>query len=213
MGDLIIYGSPPSNYVRSVRMACLEKGVPYHFEILPSLKAIAEPEHLARHPFAKIPTMKHGDVELFETSAICRYIDEAFDGPPLQPDDPASRGRMEQWISATNAYVDQDIMRRFVLPYIFPSGPDGQPDRSRIDKALPLIRRDMEALNAALDGSDYLAGDALSLADLTLAPILFYGLSMPEGPELISGCDNLSAWADRMLARESFTATAPPPRE
>jgi glutathione S-transferase len=210
MSGLIIYGNPPSNYVRAVRMTCAEKGIEYTLETFSSLAAIKEPENLTRHPFGKIPSLEHGDVRLFETSAICRYIDEAFDGPALQPEGPVARARMEQWISATNAYVDTDIVRRFVLAYIFPGGPDGQPDRNRIDKAIPDIRRDFEALDAGLSSTDFLAGDQVSIADLMLAPIVSYGLAMPEGDELIAGRNNLKAWTERMFVRDSFTTTAPP---
>jgi glutathione S-transferase len=210
MSGLIIYGNSPSNYVRAVRMTCAEKGIEYTLETFSSLAAIKEPENLTRHPFGKIPSLEHGDVRLFETSAICRYIDEAFDGPALQPEGPVARARMEQWISATNAYVDTDIMRRFVRAYIFPSGPDGQPDRNRIDKAIPDIRRDFEALDAGLSSTDFLAGDQVSIADLMLAPIVSYGLAMPEGDELIAGRNNLKAWTERMFVRDSFTTTTPP---
>ena len=48
----------------------------------PDLK---KPEHLARHPYGRIPAMRHGDVELFESTAICAYVNGAFDGPSLVP--------------------------------------------------------------------------------------------------------------------------------
>lgn len=210
MSDVILYGNPLSNYVRAARMVCEEKGVEYQLVTIPSLKALKEAEHLSRHPFGKVPTLEHGDVSVFETSAICRYIDEAFDGPSLQPSEPAARARMEQWISVTNAYLDTDVMRRFVLHYFFPRGPEGKPDQERIDKALPDIRRDFEVLDRALATSDYLAGDQLTIADLMLAPIIALGLATPEGNQLVLGCNNLKAWADRMFARDCFAATAPP---
>ena len=67
------------------------------------------------HPFGKIPAMRHGDVTLFETSAIARYIDETFPGPRLQPADPRERAVMNQWISACNHYFYSDVIRRYVL--------------------------------------------------------------------------------------------------
>jgi glutathione S-transferase len=210
MNAVVLYGNPLSNYVRAARMVCEEKGVEHELVTIPSLKALKEPEHLARHPFGKVPTLEHGDVSVFETSAICRYIDEAFDGPSLQPSDPATRARMEQWISVTNAYLDTDVMRRFVLHYFFPRGPEGKPDQARIDKALPDIRRDFEVLDRALANADYLAGDQLTIADLMLAPIISLGLATPEGDQLILGCDKLKAWTEKMFARDSFAATAPP---
>ena len=90
MADIIIYGAAMSTYVRTARMACEEKGVVYD---------LLEVDHLSDeyrevHPFAKMPAMRHGDFVLYETDAIARYVDEAFEGPPLQPADVRARARM-----------------------------------------------------------------------------------------------------------------------
>ena len=74
MSELQIIGFPQSTYVRVVRMAAEEKGVPY--ELIP------EPPHSdavnAIHPFGKIPVMRHGDVNLCESRAIAGYIDRSL---------------------------------------------------------------------------------------------------------------------------------------
>jgi glutathione S-transferase len=49
---------------------------------------------MARHRFGKIPAFEHAGFRLYETGAITRYVDEAFPGPRLQPDDPRDRARM-----------------------------------------------------------------------------------------------------------------------
>jgi glutathione S-transferase len=58
------------------------------------------------------------------------------------------------------------------------------------------------------DGS-WLAGEALSLADLYAAPMFDYFLMAPEGREMIRTYPNLSAWWSRMAIRPSFAATRP----
>ncbi len=90
MSKLTIYGIAPSTYTRSARMAAIEKGIEFDFEPV----ELGSPEHLALHPYGKVPIMRHGDLTLYETFAIGRYIDEAFDGPALQPSDTAERARM-----------------------------------------------------------------------------------------------------------------------
>jgi glutathione S-transferase len=52
--------------------------------------------------FGKVPALRNGDLTIFETAAIMRYVDEAFDGPQLQPPDPESRVQIEQWLSLIN---------------------------------------------------------------------------------------------------------------
>jgi glutathione S-transferase len=49
------------------------------------------PEVVAIHPFGKIPVMRHGDVTLAESRAICGYVDRAFDGPALTRSSSGSR--------------------------------------------------------------------------------------------------------------------------
>src|SRR5262245_1882390 len=100
MAEIIIYGVPQSSYVRTVLFTCGEKSVPHRLEPI----QLHSDAHLALHPWRRVPIMRHGDVQLFETSAIVRYIDEAFPGPALTPDTPVERGVMEQWISAINSY-------------------------------------------------------------------------------------------------------------
>jgi glutathione S-transferase len=84
MPELQIIGAPQSNYVCVVRIACLEKGVPY--TLVPEMPHSPEVDTI--HPFGKIPVMRHGDVTLSESRAIGYYIDHAFEGPVLAPQDP-----------------------------------------------------------------------------------------------------------------------------
>ena len=66
-------------------MTLAEKGVPWtHVEVDPFAETIPE-TYLALNPFGRVPTLVHGGFVLYETTAITRYIDEAFSGPPLQP--------------------------------------------------------------------------------------------------------------------------------
>jgi glutathione S-transferase len=209
MPDLVIYGIPQSTYVRSVRMACIEKGVPYRLDpVMPQSEALK-----TRHPFGKIPAIEHDGFALYETSAILRYIDEAFDGPRLTPDDPKRRARMEQWISVVNAYCDGAMVRRLLLPYSFPRTPDGKPDRTIIDKAAEEARHQVAVIDAALDPGPYLLGAELSLADLLLCPILYYLWRTPEGEAMMGAARNLPRASEAMRARRSFQETVPPPPE
>ena len=82
MGKPIIYGPAYSTYARTVRLALEEKGVDYDLVEVDLLAgATKAPEHLARHPFGKVPAFEHDGFELYETDAIMRYVDAAFPGP------------------------------------------------------------------------------------------------------------------------------------
>jgi glutathione S-transferase len=78
-----VYGFPRSTFVNIVRLVLMHKDVPYVFHDLESV--MGKSEHLALHPFNRVPILKHGDFTVYETSAIVSYIDEAFEGSRLTP--------------------------------------------------------------------------------------------------------------------------------
>jgi glutathione S-transferase len=118
MAEVEIMGVPFSNYVRSVRMLCEEKGITY--TLTPSLPQ--SPEVKAIHPAGQIPVMRHGNVTLFESKAIATYIDCTFPGQKFIPDDTLQTAQVEQWVSYGNVKVDRWIMREFVVPSVFLDG-------------------------------------------------------------------------------------------
>jgi len=207
MANLQIIGVPQSNFVWVVRMACTEKGVPY--DLVPARPHT--PEADAIHPFGRIPSMRHGDLALFESKAIVTYIDRAFGGPKLIPDDPAGAAKVEQWVSLINTQFDPVMVRGYLLSYFFPGTPDGSPDRAKIDSVLPTLRKQIEVLDGAVAKTGYLASADFSLADIDLLPILYYLLKLPEGSEMVKSSKNLNAYYERHAERPCFKATIPPP--
>jgi glutathione S-transferase len=209
MAQLQIIGHSRSTYVRVVRMAAHEKGVPYeHIQVPPH-----SPEAKAIHPAGKIPVMRHGDTTLFESRAIAHYIDEHFDGPPLTMRDKRGDAQIEQWISYVNTVTDPLLIRRYLFAYVFPTTADKKPDRALIDAMVPEVAREIEVLDSAIGRKGHLVGNRFTLADMNLMPILYYVRQMPEAGELIGKAKNLSAYYDRHAARESFKATEPPARK
>ena len=203
---LTLYGDPRSSYTRSVRMALAEKGLAYTLQRC----APHSPEILAVHPFGRVPALRDGETTLFESSAIVRYLDECFgSGPTLLPGTPLARALCEQWVSAVNAYLYDTMVRRYVLQHLFPQGADGRPDRGVIDAALQEMPAQLAALDKAYGGSDWLAGGALSMADLFVAPILAALERMPEGPALLAAAPNVQRAQAALRRRDSFIRTDP----
>lgn len=207
MSTIEIIGVPQSSYVRVIRMVCEEKGIDYSLTAAPPHSAAVA----AINPLGKIPAMRHGEIELFESKAIATYLDRVFDGPKLIPEQPVLAAAVEQWVSLVNTVVDRTMIRTYVFGYVFPRTPDGKPDRSMIDGAVPDLQRQMSILDRAVAGTGHLAGNALTLADLNLMPILFYAKQFPEGGEALAANRHLAAYFDRHAARPSFVNTMPPP--
>jgi len=200
MKKVEIIGFAPSTYVRVVRMACEEKGVPYELRPVPP----HSPEAAAIHPFGKIPVFRDGEVRLCESKAIATYLDRKYPGPRLIPEDAYLAALTEQWVSLVNTTMDSTLIRTYLFLYIFPKTADGKPDRAAIDAVAPAVREQIGILDKAIAKSGFLAGTEFTLADINLMPILYYIRQFPEGGAAISGAKSLSAYYDRNAARQSF---------
>jgi glutathione S-transferase len=205
MPDVTIYGPAMSTHVRTARMTCVEKGVAHAREDV-DFRSVA---YRSLHPFNRVPAMRHGDFVLYETAAICRYIDRAFQGPPLQPTEAKALARMDQWMSAVLDYVFDIMVRELIWERLMVPTRGGQPDEAKIAAAVPKVAHQLAVFNAPLGAAPFLAGAALSLADLALFPPIFYLKLVPEGTAALAKVPALSAWFDRMAARPSAAATDP----
>jgi glutathione S-transferase len=202
-----IFGSLRSTYTRAVCMVCEEKTIAYHLTEVP----LGAPELFAIHPFGKMPVLRHGDVELFESKAIATWLDRVFPGPSVFPSEPHLAALTEQWISVANTLIDRTLIRTYLMAYIVRNTADGQPDRAAIDAILPAVREQVGVLDRAVAGTGFLVGDQFSFADINLLPILHRLGQAPEGGEVLAGARHLSRYFERHAARPSFKATAPLP--
>jgi glutathione S-transferase len=201
-----IIGSQRSTYTRVVRMVCEEKGIDHVL----TERLLGAPEIAAIHPLGKMPVLRHGEVELFESKAIATYLDRRFPGPSVFPADPHLAALTEQWVSFVNTSVDRTLIRTYLFAYIVPKGPDGTPDRAAIEAVMPAVREQLGILDRAVAATGHLVGGEFSFADINLLPILFYIRQTPEGGEALAGAPHLSAYYDVHAARPCFARTVPP---
>lgn len=206
MEAIEIIGAPQSVYVRTTRMAFEEKGVTYSLTAAGPNSARVN----ALHPFGKIPAMRHGNFTLFESKAIATYIDRAFEGPDLVPQEAKSAAVVEQWISAVNTSIFPTAVI-YMQANAFPKGPNGERDESVVAETTPKIGRYLEVLNSAIGSGRYFGGSTFSLADMYLLPLLAYLRIFPESGALFSKAENLVRYFAVHSFRESFLRTAPPP--
>jgi glutathione S-transferase len=209
MSEFLIHGHPASPFLRSVCLGLQEKQVPYRIARI-EVGGMRGESHRKLHPFARIPVLEHGDFRLYETQAILRYIDAEVPRPALQPADPRTIGRMNQIIGINDWYLFPMVARiivfhRVVGPTLFGT----TPDEAAIAAALPDAKLCLDELNRLLGDQRFMAGDRLTLADLILAPQLYYLAATPEGAAILKDTA-LLPWLDRMNARPSMQATLPP---
>ena len=197
-----IIGSARSTYTRVVCMVCEEKGIDYVLTERP----LGAPEIRAIHPLGKMPVLRHGDVELFESKAIATYLDRSFPGRIIFPSDPRLAAFTEQWVSLVNTVMDRTLIRTYLVAYIAPKTSDGKPDRAAIEAVMPAVREQLGILDHAVAGTGYLVGDQFTFADINLLPILHRIGQVPEGAHALAAAPHLAAYYDRHAARPSFGA-------
>ena len=206
MTDFTVHGIPGSPFVRTVLLALEEKGLAWHLAAIP-IGAQREPGYAAIHPFHKIPTLDHGDFRLYETTAILGYLDRAAAANPLTPADTRTRARMDQLISIGLCYVTTTISGAISFPRRVAPLLGLEVDDSAVEAALPAARSTMTEIARLLGDQPFMAGDALSLADLMLVPHLAFLADYYEGRALLAAQPNIYAWRARMETRPSMAAT------
>lgn len=205
MKPIVVHGIPGSPYVRMPLLTCEEKGAPYRLEAM-QFGQNRTPEYLAKHPFGRIPVIEHNGFWLYESAAIIRYIDQVFDGPRLTPAEPHRQARMNQVMGIVDWYVMPTVsagigFNRIIAPMI------GRPvDEAAVTNAIPGATTAVRALEQLLGEQPFMAGDAISLADLMLIAHLDLFLVTPEGAEILRGSP-LLGWIERMRARPSVQTT------
>ncbi len=204
----ILHGPAYSTYVRTARLALEEKGIDYDLDHFDFMEGFPEAQ-LARHPFARVPAFTHGDFALYETVAICRYVDEAFDGPSLQPTETRERARMTQICSLLDSYAYSPAIGKIVIERLVSPMLGREPDEGIIAAAIPAAEKAYRVLEEFLGDRPFLVGMSLSLADLHLAPNYSYFLMTPEGENITQSTPKLRRWWDSMKERDAMVRTRP----
>ncbi len=202
-GTLKIYAPVISTYGRIAAMTAAEAGLAW--DIVPT-HAAAE-EHRARHPFQKTPAAEIDGHTLYETIAICQYVNDVYGQGALQPTEPLARAHMAQWISVANAYVFPTTEHGLVLPRLVVPMMGGTPREDLIEKALPTIAYQMTLVSNRLEESHYLAGNRFSLADVFMFCILRAVQMTPEGRMIFDRLLPLKKWINGIARRDSAAQT------
>ncbi|MBV9077649.1 MAG: glutathione S-transferase family protein [Methylobacteriaceae bacterium] len=209
MAKITLYGFSGSTYVRTIRMLLAEKGVGDYEQVpVDVLKGeTRHAEHLTRHPFGKVPVVEVDGFRVIETNAIARYLNAILPGPSLVPADPKDAARMDMVTGILDSYGYGAMVGGVAAYHLFPDFVGGKNDEAH-GKALALSRQVLVELMRIKGASRFLAGDAVSLADLYLAPPLFYVSLTPHKDEILA-IDGLAPWWEAITARPSFASTSP----
>ncbi len=210
MSQLTILGSTASTYVRTVRMLLEEKGMAYDIKDVNFVTGEQKEESYRKHhPYNKMPVLKDGDFSLYETIAICNYLERAYpDGKSLRPDDIKQQAKMERLINCYSSYMFSQMIGNVVWERVVEPLKGASPNENIVNDALPEVKRQMELLNKELTDNKFFIGDSLSLFDLFLAPTYAYLMMVDEVKKIHDSLPALKVWWDNISRLDSFKATA-----
>ncbi|MFY9655102.1 MAG: glutathione S-transferase family protein [Methylocystis sp.] len=207
MSSFVVHSVPGSPFGRAVLATLEEKRAAYRLgPVAPgTLKSAA---HLALHPFGRVPVLEHDSFRLYETQAVLRYLDRVLPAPALTPADPRAAARMDQAMGVNDWYLFPGVANVIAFQRIVGPKLLGIPtDEAAIAEAMPKAKPVFEELARLLGAQPHFAGEALSLADLTLAPQIDFFSGIPEWEPLMGPHKNLLEWHARVVARPSLQAT------
>lgn len=205
----VLHGFRFSVYTRAAKLALEEKAVAYETaEVDPFAEDVPD-AYLRLHPFGRVPALSHGDFDIYETAAIARYVDAAFDGPSLAPTDPRAAGRVAQVVSIVDSYAYWPMVRQVFAHRVFRPLFGEAADEAEIAEGLSRSRRVLSALDAIAAEGMALDGVAVTLADCHLASMIDYFARAPEGAEALAAHPSLSRWWAAVAQRPSLHATDP----
>ena len=167
VSELVFYTNPMSRG-RIVRWMLEEVGQPYRTEVLDYATTMKAPAYLAVNPMGKVPAIRHGDVVVTESAAICAYLADAFPQAGLAPalSDP-KRGTYYRWLFFAAGCVEPAAWFKAL-------GVEVSPERRRM-VGYGSLQEVVAALEGALAHGPYILGDRFSAADVYVGAQIGWG--------------------------------------
>lgn len=162
MTTIQLYSAKACPYAHRTRLVFLEKNIP--FELI-EIDLQNKPEWFSQiSRYGKVPAIKHGDAEIYESAIINEYLNEVFPEPPLLPSDPGQRAIARIWIDYANT--------RFTSAFgkLLRGKDEAEQQQGRQDLIEALLYIESEAFGQLSGEGTYWLGEQLTLVDLTFYP-------------------------------------------
>lgn len=180
---ITLHGLPISNYYNKVKMALLEKGVPFEEAHAPTRST--DPAHRAASPLGKVPFLTTPQGTLCESQVIVDWIEAAFPQPPLLPADPFEAAKVREITTFIDWHLEMAARQLYGQAFF------GAPPLS--ESNLARIRRQVQDAVAGFARlarfSPYVAGERFTQADLSAfnsLPLVALATKVVLGEDLLA---------------------------
>lgn len=195
---LKVFGHPASTCTRKVLMTLAETNTPFEFSVVDfGTGAHKQDPHLARQPFGRVPAIDDDGFALYESRAICRYLNERASGK-LMPTDAKGRALVEQWVSIETSEFTPPAMK-FVYEYVFKR----PQDPAALESAKGSLDTACAVMDKTLAKTPYLAGSEFTFADVCFMPYVEYAMNTPA-KDIFTKHPNVVAWWNRVRERPTW---------
>jgi glutathione S-transferase len=197
---LRVWGRRSSGNVQKVLWLIGELDLPYdHVPVGGDFGGLDDPAFRAMNPHGKVPVIADGEVVVWESHAILRYLAATRGADRFWPDDPAARATVDGWMDWGQTALQPAFLGGVF--WGFYRTPPTQRDEAAVAKALDQTVRCLTVIDRQLKDRPFIAGDTLSLADITMGTHLYryFELEIPH-PSL----PRLEAWYDRLRDRPAY---------
>jgi len=208
-----IIGTPMSTCTQRILAVLAEKGVTDFTITCPDFASGEHKKapHTDKQPFGQIPILEDGDLRLFESRAICRYLAAKYadQGTKLIPDptDLKASAIFEQWASVEldnwNAYAYPIVVEKFFKPM-----KGAGTLEVVVDDAIANFNKKLDVFEGILGKQKYMGGDEFSLIDIFYFPYTQKLFETGDGA-LITSRPNVNAWWERVSTRDSWKKVYP----
>ena len=167
MAEELTFYTNPMSRGRIARWMLEEVGRPYRTVLLDFGPAMQAPEYRRLNPMGKVPTIVHGETVVTECAAICAYLADAFPERGLAPD-PARRGAYYRWLFFAAGPLEAAVTNQALGVEV--------PEERRRMVGYGAYPRVIDALETAVSGGGYIAGERFSAADVYVGAQIGWGL-------------------------------------
>ena len=196
---ITVWGRRSSINVQKVLWALAEAGTPFERVTVGGQFGGTDTDaYRAMNPNGLVPALKDGDLTLFESHAIVRYVAERYGAGTLKPRDPAAFGRAEQWIEWTSTTLGVPVGLLFRT--LVRSSPQERDDKA-VASAVEQAAKNFVLADRLLGSSRFLAGDDFSHGDIPLGAFWWrYQNLAIERPAFV----NLDRWFAELKTRQAY---------
>jgi glutathione S-transferase len=189
-----------SNYFNKVRIALLEKGVP--FELDASCRPSQQEDFLARTPMGKIPFIEIDGAQLSESQVICEWLEDVYPQKPLYPRDALERARVRELIAILELHVE--LVARRLYGQVFFGQPVDEALKRSVEKELG---KGVRAFRMRAKFDPYVAGSQLTLADCAAfvhLPLVSLATKQAFGADVLESMPQIKSYLKMLGERPAF---------